>query len=269
MRPSHLLLCLLAMPLSSFAAVTQADLQGYWSGTLTNANATTVYKLAFMVDGTGAISGTGDGAPINSSTLLVQDGSADTVKGTLHWFYVDTGVFYKWDSIKVLPAANGQFSLIGTVVGSAYIAPMPPHDTGTWTLSITGGNGAVTPLQPPGSILFNVTKSKVGKSDVSVKLTVPKAYKTVSGLTLTINSASFPVASSQVKLSNGTLTAHARGLNLIELFGIDMSTAMQMISVPLSIVGVDTGGNTVTFIDGTVMFKVAVKNGTAKGSRAP
>ena len=90
----------------------------------------------------------------------------------------------------------------------------------------------------------------------------------LTGITLTINSASFPVGIEHVKFSNGTLQLCVHRLNLISLLAINMNTANQMIGVPLSIVGVDAGGTATTFIDSTVTFNVAVRHGVAKGTRA-
>jgi hypothetical protein len=44
----------------------------------------TTYALDFNIDSTGVITGTGDNLPMNSSTLMVQDSAAGTVKGALH-----------------------------------------------------------------------------------------------------------------------------------------------------------------------------------------
>ncbi|HLX63408.1 MAG TPA: hypothetical protein VKX17_19210 [Planctomycetota bacterium] len=277
-RLTPILACFLAVSVPALAAVTQADLQGHWSGSLTDAAGTTVYALDFAVDSTGAVSGTGDGRPFVESTLSVKDGS---VTGTLHWFYVDTGVYFKWDTgIPALQAAGGQLNIHGPVAGSAYVAPMPAHDTGTWTLDITGGNGATAPQPPSGNISFTVTRGKEIKSCFSTKLQVSSFSKarmpSLTALTLAINSAVFPVHIGmskaeppfvEAKLAKGTLLLQAHGLNLIELFGIDLNSGNQTIATPLSITGVDAGGNAISFMNGTVTFNVTTKNGVAKGSR--
>jgi len=78
------LLCLQAASPPLPAALSQADLQGHWTGTLINATMDTTYALDFNIDSTGVITGTGDNLPMNSSTLMVQDSAAGTVKGALH-----------------------------------------------------------------------------------------------------------------------------------------------------------------------------------------
>ena len=93
----------------------------------------------------------------------------------------------------------------------------------------------------------------------------------LKSVTLTIGSASYTTDGNAkapfiVKLTNKTLLLQATGLNIIELLSINMGAGTQAINEAISVVGVDSNNNTLTFFNGTVSYQVTIKNGTMKGA---
>lgn len=277
LHASLLLLSVFSLPLC--AAISQTDLAGHWSGTLTDSAGQTVYALDFTVDSKGTLTGTGDARPLAASTLT-SNGAPGTAGGFIHWFYVDTGVNFDLSAGVPVTAAGGTLKIKGAVDGQFYVAPMPPHSSGKWTLDISGGMGGGA----TGSISFSVKAGSESKSSLMASISIagvvgilPKGpsgkptLKTLQSLTLSLGSASFPLAvmppHPQAGLVKNNLVLKVRGLNLIELLSIDPNAPAQTATTTVTLTGVDSGGNTITFFNSPVGFAVTIHNGLAKGMR--
>jgi hypothetical protein len=199
----------------------------------------------------------------------------------LQWFYIDTGYTFKTTvAIQATSTAAGLFHIQIPVHGTFFMAPGGNTDVGIWTLDITGGNGSSA-----GSLSSSFSVKQGAESKSRLTLTVPAgsaipkgkngkpSLSALTSLTLTIGSSTFNVATTgaapvHATLSKNELVIQAAGLNLIELLSIDMTVTPQTISDSVSVTGIDSGGNTITFFDGAISYKIAIKKGTARGTGA-